>query len=113
LAIEQIVDNLVSNALKYGPHRPVEVCLDNLDEKVRVRVRDYGPGISPKDRPRIFGRFERAIGLDESRSGFGIGLWVVGQLVDGMGGTITVDDALGGGSVFTVILPRNTESLRP
>jgi two-component system, OmpR family, sensor kinase len=50
---------------------------------------------------------------DELRSGFGVGLWVVGQLVDAMGGTIRVDDAQGGGSVFTVNLPRHVDVVRP
>ena len=64
-------------------------------------------------RSRIFGRFERAVGPDERRSGFGVGLWVVGQLVKAMGGTIRVDDAQGGGSVFTVTLPRHVDAVRP
>ena len=47
--------------------------------------------------------------MNEHRSGFGVGLWVVGQLVEAMGGTIRVDDAEGGGSVFTVTLPRHVD----
>ena len=73
-------------------------------------MRDYGPGISAADRTRIFERFERAVGVKERRSGFGVGLWVVGQLVAAMEGTIVVDDAEGGGSVFTVTLPRYVEA---
>jgi two-component system, OmpR family, sensor kinase len=106
LAMEQIIDNLVSNAIKYGARRPIEVCVEERGDKVCIQIRDHGPGISVNDRSRIFGRFERAVGSDERRSGFGIGLWVVGQLVDAMGGTIKVDDAEGGGSVFIVTLPR-------
>ena len=74
-------------------------------------MRDHGPGISVEDRGRIFARFERAVGSDERRSGFGIGLWVVGQLVDAMGGTIWVEDAQGGGAVFMVTLPRHVEGM--
>jgi signal transduction histidine kinase len=107
--MEQIIDNLVSNAIKYGAHRPVEVCAEERDNTVCIRVRDHGPGISVEDRARIFGRFERAVGSDERRSGFGVGLWVVGQLIDAMGGTIKVDDAQGGGSVFIIILPRHVD----
>lgn len=106
LAMEQIIDNLVSNAIKYGAHRPVDIGLEERGDTVCIRVRDHGPGISVDDRARIFGRFERAVGSDERRSGFGVGLWVVGQLVDAMGGTIRVDDAESGGSVFTLTLPR-------
>jgi two-component system, OmpR family, sensor kinase len=113
LALEQIIDNLVSNAIKYGAHRPVEVCAEDRGDNVCIRVRDHGPGISADVRTRIFGRFERAVGPDERRSGFGVGLWVVGQLVDAMGGTIRVDDAEGGGAVFIVILPRHVAVVRP
>jgi two-component system, OmpR family, sensor kinase len=113
LAMEQIIDNLVSNAIKYGARRPVEICAEERGDKVCIRVRDHGPGISMDDRARIFGRFERAVGSGERRSGFGVGLWVVGQLVDAMGGTIRVDDAQGGGSVFSVTLPRHGDVLGP
>lgn len=113
LAMEQIIDNLVSNAIKYGARQPVEVCAEDRGDNVCIRVRDHGPGISVEDRTRIFGRFERAVGSDERRSGFGVGLWVVGQLVDAMGGTIRVDDAQEGGSVFSVTLPRHVDVAGP
>ena len=110
LAMEQIIDNLLSNAIKYGAGKPVEICAEDHGDTVCVRVRDHGPGISMDDRARIFGRFERAFGRGESRSGFGVGLWVVGQLVDAMGGAIVVDDAQGGGTVFNVTLPRHVQA---
>lgn len=113
LAMEQIIDNLVSNAIKYAAHRPVVVCAEDRGDNVCIRVRDHGPGIPVDARSRIFGRFERAVGPNELRSGFGVGLWVVAQLVDAMGGTIRVDDAQGGGSVFTVALPRQMDPDRP
>jgi len=113
LAMEQIIDNLVSNAIKYGARQPVEVCAEDRGDTVCIRVRDHGPGISMEERSRIFGRFERAVGSDERRSGFGVGLWVVGQLVDAMGGTIRVDDAQEGGSVFNVTLPRHVDVVGP
>jgi len=113
LAVEQIIDNLVSNAIKYGARQPIEICAEDHGSRVCIQVRDRGPGISIHDRARIFARFERAVGLDERRSGFGVGLWVVGQLVEAMGGTITVDDAQGGGSVFTVTLPRHIKAAGP
>jgi two-component system OmpR family sensor kinase len=111
LAMEQIIDNLVSNAIKYGAHRPVAICAEDRGDNVCIRVRDHGPGIPVDARSRIFGRFERAVGPDERRSGFGVGLWVVGQLVKAMGGTIRVDDAQGGGSVFIVNLPRHVDAV--
>jgi two-component system OmpR family sensor kinase len=113
LAMEQILDNLVSNAIKYGARRPIEIGAEDHGDTVCIWVRDHGPGISMDDRVRIFGRFERAVGSDERRSGFGVGLWVVGQLVEAMGGTISVGDAEGGGSVFTVTLPRHMTAAGP
>lgn len=115
LALEQIIDNLVSNAIKYGGRHPVHLTVAaRPDEgtaargegRVVIEVRDQGPGISTRDKERIFGQFERAIGVNERQTGFGVGLWVVGQIVEAMDGTISVTDAPGGGSVFTVMLPR-------
>lgn len=105
LAIEQIVDNLISNAIKYGGRTPVEVGLSATGRCVQIRVRDHGKGIPAQHRARVFERFERAVGHNEYRSGFGVGLWVVGQLVATMNGTISIDDAPGGGAVFVVSLP--------
>jgi two-component system, OmpR family, sensor kinase len=107
LAMEQIIDNLVSNAIKYGNHQPVEVRAEARDGVVRISVRDHGPGISAENRARIFGRFDRVVGTEENRSGFGVGLWVVSQLVEAMEGSIKVDDAQGGGAVFTVTVPHS------
>ena len=107
LALEQIIDNLVSNAIKYGGKNPVLLSVqDPQDGFIAIRVRDHGPGISPRNKERIFGQFERAVGLDERQTGFGVGLWVVGQIIEAMEGTICVNDADGGGSEFIVVLPR-------
>ncbi len=116
LALEQIADNLISNAIKYGGARPIQITLETSGTHVCLRVRDRGPGISPPDRDRIFERFERAVAPGEQRSGFGIGLWVVRQLVEAMDGTIMVDSHHGSdtsqlsGSVFSVTLPRHVEA---
>ncbi len=111
MAVEQIIDNLVSNAIKYGGRNLVVVHATQVEGGVLIKVRDHGPGISARDRSRIFGRFERAVGASERHSGFGVGLWVVGQLVDAMEGTITVDDAQGGGSVFKVTVPQSAKAI--
>ena len=104
LAVEQIIDNLVSNAIKYGDRSPVKLQLESTETVVLIRVSDQGKGVSPEDRARIFERFERAVGRNDHRSGFGVGLWIVGQLVEAMGGSIDVGDAPGGGALFTVRL---------
>ncbi len=103
-AVQQILENLLSNALKYGAGQPVTVALRRARSGVRLTVRDRGPGIAPADRTRIFARFER-VTRRGSPGGFGIGLWLVGQLANAMGATVTVDGAAGEGATFTLDLP--------
>jgi signal transduction histidine kinase len=111
LALEQIVDNLISNALKYGGRTPIEISAEQYGQWIRMQVRDHGAGIAPHDRQRVFQRFERATERGDN-GGFGVGLWVVGQLTEAMGGSVEVDDAPGGGARFTVTLPRHAKELR-
>jgi two-component system, OmpR family, sensor kinase len=107
MAIEEILENLVSNAIKYGAGKPIllSVVADAADGVARVSVADGGPGISPEDRARIFERFERAVRRDHHAGGFGVGLWIVNQLVEAMKGTITVTSEPGVVSTFCVTLP--------
>jgi two-component system OmpR family sensor kinase len=112
LALEQIVDNLLSNAIKYGSGTPVEISAESSAERVSIQVRDHGSGILAADRERVFGCFEQAVGRDDCRSGFGVGLWVVRRLTEAMGGTVVVGDTPGGGASFTVNLPQHTEGTR-
>ena len=111
LALEQIIDNLISNAIKYGAGTPVDISAELLGEQVCIQIRDHGGGIPADDRERVFGRFERAVGRDERRSGFGVGLWVVRQLTEAMGGAVLVGDTPGGGASFAVSLPRYAEAM--
>ncbi|HUZ11737.1 MAG TPA: HAMP domain-containing sensor histidine kinase [Caulobacteraceae bacterium] len=104
LAVEQIADNLVSNAIKYGRDNPVRIQLARDGDQAVLQVRDGGPGIGAADQARIFGKFERAVGGRE-HAGVGIGLWVVRKLVDALGGRIDVQSRPGEGSSFTVTLP--------
>lgn len=106
LAMEQILENLISNAIRYGDGEPVRVELDSHPEWVEVRVIDQGIGIAPMDRERIFQRFERASSAPRS-GGFGIGLWLSSKLVQAQGGTLTLQSEPGQGSTFTVRLPRD------
>jgi signal transduction histidine kinase len=102
--LEQIVNNLVSNAVKYGAGKPVEVRVERADSTARLIVIDHGIGIATDDQDRIFERFERLVS-ERSVSGFGLGLWIVRQIVDAMQGHIHVESAVGEGSRFTVEIP--------
>ena len=110
-AIEEILSNLVSNALKYGGAGPVTV-RDYADGAAWacLEVEDRGPGIDEVQQRRIFEKFERLVEGPEARSGFGLGLWIVGQLVDAHGGSIQIRSTPGSGSVFTVRLPRTANA---
>jgi signal transduction histidine kinase len=105
VALEQVTENLLSNALKYGAGAPVEVSLATDHTRVRLVVRDQGPGIKDEHQQRIFAPFEQVALGSERRAGFGIGLWVVRQLVEAMDGSINVASVAGEGSAFTVHLP--------
>ena len=104
LALEQVAENLLSNALKFGAGKPVAVALRADGQAARLAVRDRGIGISEEDRDRIFRRFERAVTRRE-HGGFGVGLWLANQLVVAMGGAVAVEGAHGEGTTFTVTLP--------
>jgi signal transduction histidine kinase len=105
LAVEQILDNILLNALRYGCGQPIDITLGYNDAEVWTVVKDRGMGISQRDQSRIFQRFEQAVSRD-THGGFGVGLWVVGQLVQAMGGEIIVDSAVNEGTSFKVTLPR-------
>ncbi|MCE9668853.1 GAF domain-containing protein [Myxococcus stipitatus] len=105
LRLDQVLTNLVSNAVKYGRGNPVRVMLARHATGVRVEVTDGGIGIAEEHLPRLFRRFERAVS-ERNYGGFGLGLWITRQIVEAMGGTINVRSELGVGSTFTVELPR-------
>jgi signal transduction histidine kinase len=103
--LEQVVTNLLSNAAKYGSGQPIEISVDCDGDSARLTVRDHGRGIPAADQGRIFERFERLAGGREA-PGFGLGLWIVRQLVEGMRGQIRVASDEGVGATFVVELPR-------
>jgi signal transduction histidine kinase len=108
VALEQIVTNLVQNAVKYGAGKPIHVAVSAEDGYATLTVRDGGIGISELDRERIFARFERAV-TQHNHGGFGLGLWITRALVEASGGTIRVESTPGAGSIFTVVLPQAVE----
>jgi signal transduction histidine kinase len=105
LRLEQVLTNLVSNAVKYGRGAPVEVAMSTNAAEVELSVRDRGIGISEEDQRRLFHRFERAVPT-RSYAGFGLGLWICRELARAHGGDIRVESRLGEGATFTVRLPR-------
>jgi signal transduction histidine kinase len=107
--LRQVVLNLAENGVKYSPEGGhVELRLAGLIDRVRIGVADEGIGVPAGERERIFEKFYR---LDPAMSrgvgGSGLGLYITRALVEQMGGTIAVDANPGGGSVFTVELPRS------
>jgi signal transduction histidine kinase len=103
--IEQVVTNLLINALKYGGGQPVSVFVDGDEQYGRVQVRDSGIGIAADQQEMIFQRFGRAV-TERDYEGVGLGLWITRQIVDALGGTIGVQSEIGKGATFTIVLPR-------
>jgi len=103
--LEQVLTNLLSNAMKYGEGKPVEVITLRVDpHHIELSVTDHGQGIAPADQERIFGRFERAAS-SSNFGGLGLGLYIVKQIVLQHSGTVRVESELGQGASFVIGLP--------
>lgn len=102
--LEQVMGNLLANAVKFGEGRPVEVRVERDGERIRVAVIDHGVGIAPEQFERIFGRFERAAQA-QHYPGLGLGLYVAREIVEAHGGRIRAEGAPGAGATFTLELP--------
>jgi PAS domain S-box-containing protein len=109
--LDMAVGNLLSNALKYGPGKPVHLNLADSGDRVVITVRDRGIGIAARDTRRVFERFERAVSANHY-GGLGLGLYITRQVVEAHGGQIAVESRLGEGSEFTIVLPKRVEALR-
>ncbi len=116
--LEQVITNMLTNALKYGQGKPICVKVEGRQEgdsgqtgdggqaggSARLSVRDHGVGIAVEDQGRIFDRFERA-SSSRSFGGIGLGLWIVKQIVHALDGEVRVESAIGAGATFVVELP--------
>ena len=104
LRLEQVVANLLDNALKYGEGKPVTLVLNRRPDGVDLRVQDQGAGIAAEYRDRIFEPYERALS-PESITGLGMGLYITRQILTAHGGTVSVDSMPTRGTEFKVRLP--------
>lgn len=103
--VDQVLSNLVSNALKYAPGGPVDVsAVAWLKNSVLLTVRDHGPGISPEDQKQLFERYSRV--TQAPVPGFGLGLWITKKIITEAGGTISLESDTNTGATFKVVLPR-------
>ncbi len=105
--IEQVIENLMVNAIKYAANGPVEVAIRESGETATIAVIDHGPGIATADLARIFGPFERATSAT-SFGGLGLGLYIAREYAAAHDGAIAVASTPGHGTTFTVELPRAT-----
>jgi signal transduction histidine kinase len=104
IRIDQVVTNLLSNAMKYGGKKPARVTVRQVGESARISVSDQGAGIAAAEQENVFRRFERGATAAD-RGGYGLGLWIVRELVRLHGGEVTVESAPGQGATFHVTLP--------
>ncbi|MEG5263345.1 hybrid sensor histidine kinase/response regulator [Pseudomonas sp. JDS28PS106] len=102
--IEQVVSNLLTNALRYGAHKPINVRVYQDGDRACVEVKDQGIGITPENQKRIFQQFER-VSASHAVAGLGLGLFISEQIVLAHGGKIEVESTPGLGSTFRVVLP--------
>nr|WP_236673823.1 ATP-binding protein [Comamonas sp. JC664] len=103
--LSQVMTHLLSNAMKFGPGKPVEVALESERDVATLMVKDYGIGIAPGRLETLFRRFERAVPV-RHYGGLGLGLYRLRRIVEAHGGGVSVDSAPGEGATFRVRLPR-------
>lgn len=103
IRIEQVLINLISNAMKYAPESEITIRLEEVAGMVELSVKDNGPGIPKQHQERIFSRFER-VSAREGK-GLGLGLYIVHQIVEAHDGTITLNSDVGKGAEFLIRIP--------
>jgi signal transduction histidine kinase len=107
--LEQVVINLLGNAIKYGAGKPVDILVRAEGTHARLVVKDQGIGIREEDQRRVFDRFERAVS-PRHFGGVGLGLYITRQIVNAHAGTIELSSQPDQGSTFTVRLPAEVSS---
>jgi len=104
IRLDQVISNLLANAIKYAAGKPIKIKVSQEKENAIIKVCDQGRGISSEDKKQIFKRFVR-VAEDNNSGGFGLGLWIARQIVKAHGGKIRVQSELGKGADFIVSLP--------
>lgn len=103
-ALHQILSNLIVNAAKYAPGKPIEILATRAASTVVLAVSDQGPGFSPEEQQRMFERFQQEPRAGD-KDGFGLGLWIVRRAVDRLKGTVRLMSPPGEGAMFVIELP--------
>lgn len=109
--IEQVIINLLTNAMKYGEGKTVYIRLEKINQTARLEITDHGMGINPENFEIIFKKYERIISADEV-SGLGIGLFISKEIVEAHGGKIWVESRIGEGATFIAELPIDSDNLK-
>lgn len=108
IAIQQVLENIISNAVKYSPHgKNVVVSVAPTEATIRISVQDEGPGLSDDDKSKLFGKFARLSARPTGgEHSTGLGLSIVKKMVEAMNGKVWCESELGQGATFVVELPR-------
>ncbi len=107
--LDQVVTNLLSNAIKFGLGKPIDLSVTGANNVATLVIRDRGIGIPADMQAHVFEPFERAVSM-RHYGGLGLGLYIVRTILDGLGGTVTVEGEPGQGSTFTLTLPQSRAS---
>jgi len=107
--LREVIENLISNAIKYSEAgKEIKIYVEELDQKVTIKVTDEGPGMNDTDKEKVFGKFTRLSARPTAgESSTGLGLFIVKKLVELHGGKIWVESKMNEGSTFIVELPQN------
>jgi PAS domain S-box-containing protein len=106
--LEQVVTNLLTNAIKFGERSPIEITITAEDRVARLSVTDHGIGIPAEVQVQLFERFRRGVS-SQHYGGLGLGLYITRTIVEAHGGRIRLSSEVGRGSTFCVELPLSTE----